>query len=73
MLASGVAECIGTDHGALKMTDLEQVSHQEKVALPDHRSALLRVIRILSTGADSTAERLDIGSLTEASISATRY
>ena len=50
MLASGVAECIGTDHGALKMTDLEQVSHQEKVALPDHRSALLRVIRILSTG-----------------------
>jgi acetate kinase len=48
VLSSGIAERIGTEQGLLKLTDLEQVSHQEKLELADHRSALLRVIEILS-------------------------
>jgi acetate kinase len=47
-LASGIAERIGTEQGLLKLTDLEQVRHEEKLALADHRSALLRVTEILS-------------------------
>ena len=46
--SSGLAERIGTEEALLKMTDLEQVSHQEKLGRADHRSALLRVIEILS-------------------------
>ena len=48
LLSSGLAERIGTEQGSLKMTDLDQQKHQEKIALADHRSALLRVIEILS-------------------------
>jgi len=48
VLSSGLAERIGTEEAVLKMTDLEQVSHQEKLGRADHRSALLRVIEILS-------------------------
>ena len=48
VLSSGVVERIGTEEGLLNMTDLEQVRHQEKLALADHRSAFLRVIEILS-------------------------
>jgi acetate kinase len=48
LLSSGLAERIGTEQGSLKMTDLDQEKHQEKIALADHRSALLRVIEILS-------------------------
>lgn len=47
-LASGIAERIGTEQGLLKLTDLDQVRHEEKLALVDHRAALLRVIEILS-------------------------
>jgi acetate kinase len=48
LLSSGLAERIGTEQGSLKMTDLKQEKHEEKLALADHRSALLRVIEILS-------------------------
>ncbi|HEY1476142.1 MAG TPA: acetate kinase [Chthoniobacterales bacterium] len=47
-LASGLAERIGTEQGLLKLIDLEKVKHEEKLPLADHRSALLRVIEILS-------------------------
>jgi acetate kinase len=39
-LSSGIAERIGAEQGLLKLTGLEQASRQEKLALPDHRSAL---------------------------------
>ena len=48
VLSSGLAECIGTEQGLLKLTDLEKMKHEEKLPLADHRSALLRVIEILS-------------------------
>jgi acetate kinase len=48
LLSSGIAERIGTEQGLLKLVDLEQVKHEEKLARADHRSALLRVIEILS-------------------------
>jgi len=48
VLFSGLAECIGTEQGLLKLSDLEGVKHEEKLSLADHRSALLRVIEILS-------------------------
>ena len=41
VLSSGLAERIGTEEGLLKLTDLEQVRHEEKLARGDHRSALL--------------------------------
>jgi acetate kinase len=48
VLSSGLGERIGTEQGLLKLTDLEEVKHEEHLALADHRSALLRVIEILS-------------------------
>src|ERR1700732_3268354 len=48
VLSSGLAERIGTEQGHLKLSDLEKVKHEEKLPLADHRSALLRVIEILS-------------------------
>jgi Acetate kinase len=48
VLSSGLAERIGTEQGLLKLSDLEKVKHEEKLPLADHRSALLRVIEILS-------------------------
>ncbi|MBV8377529.1 MAG: acetate/propionate family kinase, partial [Verrucomicrobia bacterium] len=48
VLASGLAERIGTGQAYLKLSDMEKVKHEEKLPLADHRSALLRVIEILS-------------------------
>ena len=48
VLSSGLAERIGTEQGYLKLSDLEKVKHEEKMPLADHRSALIRVIEILS-------------------------
>ncbi|MBV8225630.1 MAG: acetate kinase [Verrucomicrobia bacterium] len=48
LLSSGIAERIGTEQGLLKLVDLERVKHEERLAGADHRSALLRVIEILS-------------------------
>ena len=48
VLSSGLAERIGTEQGLLKLSDIEKAKHEEHLALPDHRSALLRVIEILS-------------------------
>jgi len=48
VLSSGLAERIGTEQGYLKLSDLEKVKHEEKLPLADHRSALIRVIEILS-------------------------
>jgi len=43
-----IPERIGSEQGYLKLSDLEKVKHEEKMPLADHRSALLRVIEILS-------------------------
>src|ERR1700730_8879296 len=48
VLSSGLGERIGTEQGLLKLSDLEKVKHEERMPLADHRSALLRVIEILS-------------------------
>ena len=48
LLSSGIAERIGTEQGLLKLIDLEQVKYEEMLPGADHRSALLRVIEILS-------------------------
>jgi acetate kinase len=48
ILSSGLGERIGTEGCYLKLSDLEKVKHEEKLPLVDHRSALLRVIEILS-------------------------
>ena len=48
VLSSGLAERIGTEQCYLKLSDLEKVKHEENLALTDHRSALIRVIEILS-------------------------
>ena len=48
VLSSGLAERIGSEQGLLKLSDLEKVKHEEKMPLADHRSALIRVIEIVS-------------------------
>lgn len=47
VLASGIAERLGTDTADLKMFDLDGVNHEEVMPGTDHRSSLLRVINIL--------------------------
>jgi hypothetical protein len=39
---------LDTEQCYLKLSDLEKVKHEEKMPLADHRSALIRVIEILS-------------------------
>jgi acetate kinase len=48
VLSSGLAERIGSEQCYLKLSDLEKVKHEENLPLADHRSALIRVIEILS-------------------------
>jgi len=48
VLSSGLGERIGTEECYLKLSDLEKEKHEEKLPLADHRSALLRVVEILS-------------------------
>lgn len=50
VLASGIAERLGTDQARLKLVDLEHAYHEEVLSETDHRSALLRVIAVLSAG-----------------------
>jgi acetate kinase len=47
VLASGIAERLGTDTADLKLVDLDGVRHEEVTPGADHRSSLLRVINIL--------------------------
>jgi acetate kinase len=47
VLASGIAERLGTDTADLKLVDLDGVKHEEVMPGADHRSSLLRVINIL--------------------------
>jgi acetate kinase len=47
VLASGIAERLGTDHAVLKLVDLDGVKHQEGTPAADHRASLLRVIEML--------------------------
>jgi acetate kinase len=47
VLASGIAERLGTDTADLKLVDLDGVKHEEVTPGADHRSSLLRVINIL--------------------------
>ena len=48
VLASGIAERLGTDGAGLKLVDLAQKSHDEDLPMADHRSALLRIIEVLT-------------------------
>ena len=47
VIASGIAERLGTDQGRLKLRDLEQAEHDEELPQADHRAALLRIIQVL--------------------------
>jgi acetate kinase len=47
VLASGIAERLGTDTADLKLVDLDGAKHEEVTPGADHRSSLLRVINIL--------------------------
>jgi acetate kinase len=49
VLASGIAERLGTDGAGLKLVDLAQKRHDEELPMADHRSALLRIIEVLTT------------------------
>ena len=48
VLASGIAERLGTDGAGLKLVDLAQKRHDEGSPMADHRSALLRIIEVLT-------------------------
>ena len=48
VLASGIAERLGTDGAGLKLVDLAQKRHDEELPMTDHRSALLRIIEVLT-------------------------
>ena len=55
VLGSGIAERLGTDGAglnlgqtSLKLVDLAQKRHDEELAKADHRSALLRIIEVLT-------------------------
>ena len=48
VLASGIAERLGTDGAGLKLVDLAQKRHDEESPMADHRSALLRIIELLT-------------------------
>ena len=47
LLASGIAERLGTDQACLNITDLEGAKRKEEMQHADHRVALLRIIEIL--------------------------
>ena len=47
VLASGIAERLGSDGAGLKLVDLAQKRHDEELPMADHRSALLRIIELL--------------------------
>jgi acetate kinase len=70
VLSSGLGERIGTEQGVLKLSDLENVKHEEKLPLADHRSALLRVIEILSKKGRFDCKRLVTAWFTAESTSA---
>ena len=48
VVASGIAERLGTDGAGLKLVDLAQKRHEEALPMADHRSALLRIIELLT-------------------------
>jgi hypothetical protein len=49
---------LDTEQCYLKLSDLEEVKHEEKMPLADHRSALIRVIEILSKNGRFDCKRL---------------
>jgi acetate kinase len=49
VLASGIAERLGTDKALLILVDLDGVKHQEAMPAANHRASLLRAIEILDT------------------------
>ena len=55
VLASGIAERLGTDSANLKLVDPDGVRHAEAMPGADHRAALLRVIEVLGG-----AQRFDV-------------
>jgi hypothetical protein len=48
VVASGIAERLGTDGAGLKLVDLAQKRHEEALPMADHRSALLRIFQLLT-------------------------
>ena len=48
VLASGIAERLGTDGAGLKLVDLAQQRHNQDLPMADHRSALFRIIELLT-------------------------
>jgi acetate kinase len=55
VLASGIAERLGTDTAKLKLADLDGVKHEEGMPGADHRSSLLRMINIMGNRFDVKA------------------
>ncbi|HEX7193580.1 MAG TPA: propionate/acetate kinase, partial [Chthoniobacterales bacterium] len=51
VLASGIAERLGTEHASLNIVDLQGNKHKEVMQHADHRIALLHVIGILEKAA----------------------
>jgi acetate kinase len=47
LLASGIAERLGTEQAGLKIVDLKQNKLEEAIHKGDHRTALLRIIQLL--------------------------
>jgi acetate kinase len=47
LLASGIAERLGTDQACLNITDLDGAKRKEEMQHADHRVALLRIMEIL--------------------------
>ena len=47
VLASGIAERLATDQADLKLVDLDGANHEEVIPGADHRTSLLRAIKVL--------------------------
>ena len=47
VLASGIAERLGTDQADLKLVDFDGAKHEEMIPGADHRASLLRAIKVL--------------------------
>jgi acetate kinase len=47
VLASGIAERLATDQADLKLVDLDGAKHEEVIPGADHRTSLLRAIKVL--------------------------
>ena len=72
VLASSIAERLGTDDAGLKLVDLAQKKHEEELPMADHRSALLRIIGLLTKSGRFVVKAIGPASFTAVSISRRR-